>query len=509
MEQINTNIVVCLSSDDNYSPFVATTAYSLLSKTHSFIEIYVLSLGISILNQEKIKKSLSSFENFSVTFVPINSEELGDLPERPNLSRAMYLRYCIPDILPDNVKKAIYTDVDVIFVGDIAELWNETLDEYPIAAVPSQRIYTCNSYKREKKRLRLSEDHDFFMSGLLVIDCLQWKKNNYLSKLLSKTLEMADTLHLPDQEVMNIVFDNNYKRLSPKYCIIGKLQFSDYSHKKLENIYDSKVIVHFPGEKPWTNKNVPFSYLFWSVAEQTAFFEDIKLLSVNFDNCFSHFDRCKDFLSNLRTLGQISKSFKGDSFFEFYSYFFYKFINTKNKIIDFDFDSAIYIGNPFLQYKIKSERFKYFLSKDQYYDVVCSKASFSKYIHSVFKLPIKTIFLDLASMREISIKEILEAVLSPNFSRLYLYIFLRDRFCLDTSYQTDYISLSAIFEILQRQCKSFETEWLQNFGNFRCVQYMLFNMKCPYSDDETAESKFINDDLYPIFKGLKISMAKR
>lgn len=41
------NIPVFLASDDNYAPFLATTAYSVLSNTKSFIDFYVLDGGIT------------------------------------------------------------------------------------------------------------------------------------------------------------------------------------------------------------------------------------------------------------------------------------------------------------------------------------------------------------------------------------------------------------------------------------------------------------------------------
>ncbi len=65
-----------LSSDNNYTPFVATTMASILDNTKSFIEFYVLDGGISEENQEKIRSLKNQFSNFSIEFLKINIDKV-------------------------------------------------------------------------------------------------------------------------------------------------------------------------------------------------------------------------------------------------------------------------------------------------------------------------------------------------------------------------------------------------------------------------------------------------
>lgn len=46
----------------------------------------------------------------------------------------VYARYLIPRLLPENIKRAIYMDQDMIVQKDIGELWSTDLEGYPVAA---------------------------------------------------------------------------------------------------------------------------------------------------------------------------------------------------------------------------------------------------------------------------------------------------------------------------------------------------------------------------------------
>lgn len=241
------NIPVFLASDDKFAPFVATTMASILMNTNEFIEFYILDCGITDTNKSKIDATHKYFSNFSVEFVKVElNKYFESFPELENISKAMYARYLIPILKPD-IKKAIYSDIDVTFVGDIKNLFLENLDNKIVGAVPSQRGKLNNNYAEAKRKLGLSEKHHFFMTGLLLIDCELWRNSNITNKLLEKTQQYSNNLDLPDQEIFNIVFDNNYKMLDKKYCVIYKIFNQVYTKEEILELESNKVIIHYPG----------------------------------------------------------------------------------------------------------------------------------------------------------------------------------------------------------------------------------------------------------------------
>ena len=278
-------IPVFLSSDNNYAPFVATTMASILMHTNEFIEFYILDCGISAKNKEKIKKENKFFKNFSIEFVEIDlDKDFGDFPELEHITKAMYARYMIADLKPE-ISRAIYSDIDVAFTGDIKHLWNENLDNYMLGAVPSQRGKLNNNYTDIKIKLNLADSHKFFMTGLLLIDCQRWREEHISEKLLKETLKMKNKITLPDQEIFNIVFNNGYKPLDTKYCVIYKIFKDCYTQEQINYLTKNQIIVHYPGGaeyKPWNNKELISAKYFWDTVSKTKFKKEIKEINKNF-----------------------------------------------------------------------------------------------------------------------------------------------------------------------------------------------------------------------------------
>jgi len=287
-KKFENGIPVFLSSDNNYAPFVATTVASIMDHTDSYVNFYILDGGISFENARKIRSLKKNFPNCSIEFIEINTRELfKDFPERLHFSIDMYTRFLIPDLKPD-LKKVIYSDVDVIFNDNIEKLFNEDLGSFALGAVPYTFGY-LNPDKQEinsyHKRLKLSDDHKYFESGLLLINVDLWKKNNLTQKLINEVKNNPpDIILTPDQDVFNIVFENNYKQLGNKYIVVP------YREKIMRTDLDARescinpFIIHYAGsDKPWKKPSMAFSYLFWNYARITSFYEELifKVLKTN------------------------------------------------------------------------------------------------------------------------------------------------------------------------------------------------------------------------------------
>ena len=163
-------IPVFMASDENFAPFVAITMASILKNTSSFVEFYVLDSGISKKNKQKIINLNKFFKNFSIEFIEVDTDKyFKNLPEMEYISKSMYSRLLIP-VLKPKLEKVIYTDVDVVFIKDIKELYETDLDDFVVGAVSSYRFKECEKeYLEAKHRLKISANHKQFMSGLLLI----------------------------------------------------------------------------------------------------------------------------------------------------------------------------------------------------------------------------------------------------------------------------------------------------------------------------------------------------
>lgn len=311
------NIPIFLSSDDNYAPFVATTIASICNNTKSFCEFYVLDGGITEENKEKICELKNLFDNFSVEFIFIDVEnKFKNFNEAPYITKSMYSRFLIPDLKP-NIDKAIYSDVDVIVMGDIAKMYHEDLGGFSLGAIWQELFDNTPFVEDLKSKFNLSKEHKIFFSGNLLIDCEKWREQNIPENLLKLASALAKCSKTPDQDVLNMYFDNNYKILSEKYCFVNQ-DFDFYKEPK------EIIVRHYNGQiKPWNlnpdTKTSLFHNLedFWFYAKKTAFYQELYQKTLNTEEQKSYLRKLQ-YWKNANRVAQIVnlKGYKNDKVIE-------------------------------------------------------------------------------------------------------------------------------------------------------------------------------------------------
>jgi len=274
---------IVLASNNSYAPFVATTLYSILENTESFVEFYILEDKITSKNKKKISESLEKFENYSIEYIDVSKYAIERFPDIDNRSSVAFARYFIGDALP-NIEKVLYLDCDIIFCGDIAELYNLDMDNYPIAALWEDFV----EYTNIKKNLYPEYKGGYFSfnSGVLLMDLN--KVRAYAKTFVDLTLRFQNLLKYSDQDVLNIVFDDNFKRLDFRYNFqIGNYwEFKKVYPNEANEIIKNPFLVHWSGMeiKPWKQNRVLFGSFFWNVAGKTVFYNKIKSMRKKYLN---------------------------------------------------------------------------------------------------------------------------------------------------------------------------------------------------------------------------------
>lgn len=210
------------------------------------------------------------FSNFTIEFISVESnEKFAHIELRNYLTTACFARLLIPDLKPD-LGKIIYLDCDTIVMQDISQLYDQELDGYALGAVPDPNVYNVPEKRAQLyPAALLSEKHLYFNSGILLIDCNVWRKNDMLPKLMAAERMTAETRYYNDQDVLNKAFDANFKPLEIRFNVKSNLiTFCPQEHV---------VIRHFTGfMKPWIRMG--FRQLnardFWFYCQMTMFFAE-------------------------------------------------------------------------------------------------------------------------------------------------------------------------------------------------------------------------------------------
>ncbi|MDR1952453.1 MAG: glycosyltransferase family 8 protein [Elusimicrobiota bacterium] len=255
------NIVFGL--DDAYSKFCAVTIASILThhkqtSPQDKIHFFFLAGNISGENQKKLLE-LRDIQDFDYTFINnIDNSIFKDIPIIGWNNYALCYRLLIPEILPDDVKKAIYLDCDIIVNIDIKDLWDIDIENYLLAAVSMNA-----STKHE------GFEDSYFNSGVIVFNNCALREFNFEKKWrdYAANLPKETVLTFPDQDVLNYTVGKNALLLPQKYNIID------------ENIGNAKGIIHYAGRKPWGILCAhPLKNLYFKYAKMTPYKKDFRFI---------------------------------------------------------------------------------------------------------------------------------------------------------------------------------------------------------------------------------------
>ncbi|MDR2526642.1 MAG: glycosyltransferase family 8 protein [Rickettsiales bacterium] len=274
-------INIFLASDNNYSPFVATTIASICS-THTSPEkiiFYIIEDKISETNKYKIKEMQKNF-SFDIIFIQNDAEKFSNIFNKHGrkVNKMTFCRLLIPDIAP-NINKAIYLDIDIVVLRDISTLWNEDLGNYELGAIP-EYYSTKMKYKKYLKK-----SFCYFNAGVLLMDTAKMRKDNCVNRFMKINKKFRENLWFLDQDILNIYYHNNYKILDKKYNVVNtnvhwKNFLKIHNWNKLWHVRKSCVIRHYCcRHKPWNIRklNIPHFGDFWRFASMTPFYEELQI----------------------------------------------------------------------------------------------------------------------------------------------------------------------------------------------------------------------------------------
>lgn len=247
-------LTIIFSSNDKYAMLLGVALCSIFEnkKGNYSVSVYVIDAGISAKNKEWLGV-LEKRYGFAISYILpdkklFDSIPINNLSTRYYLPIEVYYRIAIASLLPADCRKLIYLDVDVIVRGDLAALFNISLDGKTVGAVadchPKEKMEHLKKMLASIRSPEMPRECIYFNSGALLIDLDLWRKRGIEEKLFRCIQENPDKLWYHDQDALNIVLLGDCKKLPAKYNLL-----TEHVNKQNER---NPLVVHFVGGgKPW------------------------------------------------------------------------------------------------------------------------------------------------------------------------------------------------------------------------------------------------------------------
>lgn len=199
------------------------------------------SASMSADGLERLKRDVLPRFGIGYAFIDCRSIMPSSIKWQPSdhVSKATYYRLFFFDLLPENVERIVYIDIDMVVTGDISDLFDVPFEE-PIAAV--------NHYSgTDEVRLWGDAGGAYFNAGLIVFDVLKIKAQGFVQRYIEVLETMSDRIVWHDQDVLNIAHDNQWHHLPWYYNLTRSAE------QALAPVDTTKVrVIHYDGwNKPW------------------------------------------------------------------------------------------------------------------------------------------------------------------------------------------------------------------------------------------------------------------
>lgn len=302
--------------DDNYVIPASVSFLSMLENANPryFYKLYVLHTDISEKNQNTLNSIVSKFNNADLQFIDMNNkfdDEFDVMKTKAHYSKEILYKLLAPTIFPQ-YEQIIITDVDVVFCGDIAEIYDEgQFDEY-IAGIAYHNV--LENFMRNTYEAQFSSEEIrklLIGAGLLCVNLKKMREDGMEAKCVAYLEQNLHRLKQPEQDVLNLVCYPKIKLLPERFMVCTYLydmiennEFfgNEITLGKQDKVWIkealSKVIqLHYAGaQKPWNTPTCTKSDIWFSYLLKTPFFYEVmrKITAPKLPDCKLYlFDKIK------------------------------------------------------------------------------------------------------------------------------------------------------------------------------------------------------------------------
>ena len=203
-------------------------------------------------------------------------------------STATYYRFMLHELFPD-LKKIIYSDVDVIFQNDLISFYDIDMEDNFIAAVKDNlNVQSVFSYHFKKYPMWQKYNFKTLLGNYVNIGVSLWNLDKIRTTQIYEEWNSLITEEFPfsDQDIVNYTCQGKIKHISPVFNAMaanyGRLYDQDeiwksmkkeglLTEQELKNVYEKPEVIHYIGPKPWNEKVSKFFEIWWFYASLTNF----------------------------------------------------------------------------------------------------------------------------------------------------------------------------------------------------------------------------------------------
>lgn len=247
-------IQLLVTLNENYLPRLQVVLTSIyISQPEDKPDIWLLHSGIADRALDPVRQQCEIF-GFGFHPVMVDGSAFTNAPVSRQYPREMYYRLLAADFLPGELKRVLYLDPDTLIINPLRPLWETDLRGHLFAAAAhTGKTELANNINQ----LRLGTDHNYFNSGVLLIDLRKARNEIIAEEVFSYTKEHAKELLLPDQDILNAMYGSRILEIDDSIWNYDARNYNTYLLRSageydMDWVMNNTSVLHFCGRsKPW------------------------------------------------------------------------------------------------------------------------------------------------------------------------------------------------------------------------------------------------------------------
>ncbi len=270
---MNDRMNIAISLNQNY--FV----YTYVMLTSLFVNHQKAELTVYVLHSELTREQIEEFQRLAQSYggkvdsVFVDRTELcGQLPTTAEWTVEMYYRLMMPDLLPPDVERILYLDVDVIVNKSLRGFYHQDLGDKLFCVCKDVTELKCELWQQMFGPF-LEQGFAYFNSGVMLWNLKEIRKQYNFAYYMRVAKELDYKLVAPDQDLLNYC---HWQQVKYADAAVYN-QFARVAHnagKSGKEVREKVAVLHFAGTKPWGADNAHFDIekIWWDYARMTPYF---------------------------------------------------------------------------------------------------------------------------------------------------------------------------------------------------------------------------------------------
>ena len=205
-------------------------------------------------------------------FIEMPNDIFEGFPETERYPKEIYFRLAAPLVLPQELDRILYLDVDTVVINPLTELYEMEFDgNYYIGCTHTHKLLT----KINQLRLQSSKAVSYINSGVLLLNLPYLRENLDFNEICDYANKRKKSLILPDQDILTALYGDKVKVIDTlRYNLSDRILTAynaDPSHKRIDVswVRENGVIIHYCGKnKPWKDNYVGTLGIFYQESKQ-------------------------------------------------------------------------------------------------------------------------------------------------------------------------------------------------------------------------------------------------